>query len=113
MLALIDAGPSPSADGPGAARASGRMSGEREAPVGDCQGNGVTGLAGLLCGWEEASFEGDGEGVEGGLPAVHPALAAFAGGVEAADDQVEALERGLLVGEVPPGLGRPAHPGVQ
>jgi hypothetical protein len=54
----------------------------------------------VLGGGEEAFFEGDGEGVEGGLRAVHPALAALAGGVQAADDQVEAFERGLLVGEV-------------
>jgi hypothetical protein len=48
----------------------------------------------------DSSFEGDCECVEGGLPAVAPALAATAGGVEAADGEVQAFHRGLLVGEV-------------
>jgi hypothetical protein len=53
-----------------------------------------------LIGGEESAFEGEGEGVEGGLPSVHPAWCASAGGVEASHDKVEALEGGLLVGEM-------------
>jgi hypothetical protein len=50
---------------------------------------------------EDAAFEGDREGVECGFRAVHPALASLAGRVEAADDKIETLQRGLLVGDVP------------
>ena len=60
----------------------------------------------------EAAVEGHVEGVEGGIPADHPASAALAGGVEAYDRQVDALERGRLVGEVTAGLDRPTDPGV-
>src|SRR3954471_6429710 len=60
----------------------------------------------------DAVVEGQGEGVEGGLPAGDPALAAAAGGVEAADRQVDALERGLLGREVAAGAHRAAQPGV-
>ena len=87
------------------------------ATAGVCQIVGVTGLAGslfiILLGLEEAAFEGDGEGVEGGLPAVHPAFLAGAFRVERSDDEVEALDRGLLVGEVPAGPGGSPEPGVQ
>src|SRR5919112_1462673 len=62
---------------------------------------------------EDAAFEGDREGVECGLPAVHPALAALSGGVEAADNKVEAFQGGLLVGEVASGSGGTAEAGVQ
>lgn len=70
-------------------------------------------MAVSVLGGEESAFEGDGEGVEGGLPSVHPAGGSFAGRVKPADRQVEALQRGLLVGEVAPRSGRPAHAGVQ
>jgi hypothetical protein len=57
----------------------------------------------LLIGDLDSSFEGDGECVQGGLPAVDPACAAAAGGVEAADGQVQAFHGGLLVREVAAG----------
>ena len=47
--------------------------------------------------------EGDGKGVERGLPARAPSYPSLAGGVQRADGQVHALERGLLVGEVAAG----------
>ena len=55
----------------------------------------------------QAPVKGDVEGVEGGLPPVGPALAAPAGGVQAHDRQIEALERGLLGGEMPAGVHGP------
>jgi hypothetical protein len=61
----------------------------------------LAGVVILVVGREEASFERDGERVEGGFPSVHPPVGAFAGRVERAHDEVEALERGLLVREVP------------
>ena len=69
-------------------------------------------MKGLLASGGEAAVEGDLEGVEGGFPAHHPPLLALAGGVEAHDRQVDALERGLLVGEVSAGSDRPADPRV-
>src|SRR5919198_2563641 len=65
-------------------------------------------MVGLLPGGAEPAVEGDVEGVQGGLPAVAPALSAAAGGVEADDGEVEVLQRGLLVREVPAGLDRSA-----
>jgi len=81
---------------------------------GDCQKNGVSGLAfmSLACG-EQAAFEGDREGVECWLPGVHPSPSTTPGRVQAPDDHVEALERGLLVGEVPLRPRGSAHPGVE
>src|SRR5690242_11597338 len=59
--------------------------------------NGVSGAVGLvvLSGWE-AVAEGDGECVEGGLPAHCPPGAAGPGRVQGPGDQVQALYRGLL-----------------
>ena len=79
---------------------------------GGCQLFGVTDLVGLLPSCAQAAVEGDVEGVEGGLPPVGPALAAPAGGVQAHDRQVQALERGLLGGEMPAGVHRPPQPGI-
>ncbi|MBV9314073.1 MAG: hypothetical protein JO100_10105 [Pseudonocardia sp.] len=45
-----------------------------------------------------------------GDPAVGPASLAGAGGVQAHDRQVNALERGLLVGEMSSGVDRSADP---
>ena len=47
--------------------------------------------------------EGDGERVERGFPPCDPSYLPLAGGVQRADGQVHALERGLLVGEVAAG----------
>ena len=68
---------------------------------------------GLLPASADAAVEGDVEGVQRCLPAVGPAPAATAGGVQADDGQVQVLERGLLVGEVPTGLDRAAEAGIQ
>jgi hypothetical protein len=51
----------------------------------------------------ESAVEGDVECLERGLPAHGPAFAALAGGVQAHDGHVDALQRGGLVGEVPAG----------
>lgn len=75
----------------------------------DCQTNGVTRL---FSGGGQAAVEGDFERVEGGLPADHPATLAGVGRVEATDGEVDALERGLLVGEVAAGFDRAADAGV-
>ena len=56
--------------------------------------NGV-GVMSFGCG-EQAAFEGDREGVECGLPAVHPPTATTSGRVEAPDDHVEALQGGVV-----------------
>src|SRR5947209_19111630 len=82
-------------------------------PSGVCQLKGVTGFLGLLPARAEAAVEGDVEGVQGGLPAVGPALPASSGGVQAEDDEVEVLEGGLLGGEVAAGLDRAAEPGIE
>jgi hypothetical protein len=57
----------------------------------------------------DAAPEGDGEGIEGGLPA----FLADAVRIQGSDDEVEAFERGLLVGEATACPGRPPEPGVQ
>jgi hypothetical protein len=57
----------------------------------------------LSCGGQE-SVEGDLEGVEGVFPTVGPAFAAFAGGVETHDREIDAFEGGLLVREVAAGV---------
>src|SRR5215469_15051134 len=74
--------------------------------------NGVTRSWLLLPARAEAAVEGDVEGVEGCLPPVGPPLAALPGRVEAHEGQVEALEGGLLGGEVAAGVHRAAQPGV-
>lgn len=61
----------------------------------------------------DAAVEGYIEGVQRGFPSVGPALAAFAGGVEAEHGEVEYFERGLVVGEVAAGVGRTAESGVE
>jgi hypothetical protein len=50
--------------------------------------------------------------VEGGLPPVDPALAALPSGVQAHDDQVEALQGSLLGREMTAGDQGPPQPGV-
>src|SRR6516225_9887115 len=77
-----------------------------------CQLFGVTRSWLLLPACAEAAVEGDVEGVEGGLPPVGPSLAAAAGRVETHDGQVQALEGGLLGGEVAAGVDGAAQPGV-
>src|SRR5213083_986067 len=66
----------------------------------------------LLPSGGQAPVEGDVEGVEGGLPPVGPAFAALPGRVQAHDRQVQALEGGLLGGEVAAGADGSAQPGV-
>jgi YhgE/Pip-like protein len=65
-----------------------------------------------LGGWESVG-EGDREGVQGGLPPHGPPCPAGPGGVKGPGDQVEALERGLLGGEMPAGFDCPAVAGVE
>ena len=60
----------------------------------------------------EAAVESDVESVEGFLPSLGPAGPAFACGVERHDGEVDALERGLLVGEVTAGSDGLADAGV-
>jgi hypothetical protein len=60
----------------------------------------------------QPSVEGDVEGVQGGLPAVGPALSACPGGVKTHNGKVDAFERGLLGGEVPAGIDRSPDAGV-
>jgi hypothetical protein len=73
----------------------------------------MVGLVGLHpCGGKSAVEELV-ELVEGALPLVVPALPAAAGGVQGEGGQVEALEGGLLVGEVAAGGGRAAVAGVE
>ena len=66
-----------------------------------CPMNGVSGvhLLEVLCCWH-AVGEGDGERVQRGLPPHGPSCLAGALGVQSAGDQVQALQRGLLGGEV-------------
>src|SRR5215469_10933996 len=85
--------------GPPSARLTGRGVRARQA-VRVRQLNGVTRSWLLLPARAEAAVEGDVEGVEGCLPPVGPPLAALPGRVEAHEGQVEALEGGLLGGEV-------------
>jgi hypothetical protein len=66
----------------------------------------------LLRGPNDTSGEGDCKGIQCGLPSVHPALAASAGGVEAHEGEVDALERGGLGREMPAGVHSSADPGV-
>jgi hypothetical protein len=66
----------------------------------------------LLARCGESAVEGDVDGVQCGLPAHGPAGLALAGGVQGHDRHVDALQRGLLIGEVIAGLDRPANPGV-
>src|SRR6266852_6251181 len=66
----------------------------------------------LLASRAEAAVEGDVEGVQGGLPPVGPPLPAAAGGVQAHDRQVQALQGGLLGREVAAGVHRPPQPGI-
>ena len=66
----------------------------------------------LLRSGRQASVEGDLEGVEGGFPSVGPALLSLAGGVEAHDREVDALQRGRLGREVPAGVDCAPDPGV-
>jgi hypothetical protein len=77
-----------------------------------CQVNGVAGGLILFSACRQAAIEGDVEGVEG-LSTDWSKLAALAGRVEAADDQIQAFERGLFVGEVPTGLDGSAEPCVE
>src|SRR5260370_41920615 len=69
-------------------------------------------VSGLVPGCGPAAVGGDVEGVEGGLPAVGPALAALPCGVQAHDRQVEALEGGLLGREVAAGVHGSPEPGI-
>ena len=66
-----------------------------------------------MVGRKDSSFEREREGVECGLPSVHPSRGALAGGVEAAHDKVEAFHGGLLVREVSPRSRRAPEPRVQ
>jgi hypothetical protein len=66
----------------------------------------------LLSSCRQASVEGDVEGVEGALPPVAPPLPPAAGGIEAHEREVEALEGGLLGGEVAAGVHGAPQPGV-
>ena len=59
-----------------------------------------------MVGGGEAAFEGDGEGLEGGLPA-H----GLAGRVQRHERHVDAFEGGRLVREVPAGADGLAYPG--
>jgi hypothetical protein len=52
----------------------------------------------------QASVEGDVEGVEGGFPAVGPALLYLAGGVQAHDREVDAFSAAASVGKWPRAL---------
>src|ERR671914_175624 len=56
------------------------------------------GLVGF--GHRPAVTECDGEGVDHGLPPDHPSRRACPGGVEAAGDKIQALQRGLVGREV-------------
>ena len=60
----------------------------------------------------EPSGEGDRERVERGLPPHHPACPSASGGVKRACHEVETLQRGLLVREVPAGADRAPIPCV-
>src|SRR2546427_10786991 len=59
----------------------------------------------------DSAVEGDVEGVECGFPAVGPAGASAAGGVEAADGQVQHFQRGLVGGEMASGVDGSAESG--
>ena len=52
----------------------------------------------------QSSVEGDVEGVEGGFPAVGPALLYLAGGVQAHDREVDAFSAAASVGKWPRAL---------
>lgn len=60
----------------------------------------------------EVAVEGEVEGVQGLFSACAPACAATSFGVQAHQCQVDALQSGLLTGEVPAGLDRTADAGV-
>src|ERR1019366_9751636 len=93
-------------------RANARSPAARTRLVGVCQVSGVTDLVGLLPSGGQAAIEGDVERIESGLPPVGPAFAALPGRVQAHDRQVQALEGGLLGGEVAAGVHRPPQPGI-
>jgi hypothetical protein len=60
----------------------------------------------LLASGGQLSAEGDLEGVQGGFPSVGPALLALAGGVQARDREVDALECGGSRIRTLEGIGR-------
>lgn len=61
----------------------------------------------------DSSFESYRECVEGGLPSHRPACVAAAGGVQRPGGEVEALQRGLVVREVPSRADSAAIAGVE
>src|SRR4051794_28711880 len=68
---------------------------------------------GLVAGRVDSALEGDGERVQRGLPAHRPSCLALASGVEGPGDEVETLQRGLVLGEMAAGLDRAAVAGIQ
>ena len=76
--------------------------------------NGVSGVGRLVgLGGRPAVTERDGEGVDHGLPAHRPPGAACPGRVQAAGHKIQALQCGLLAGEVAAGPDRAPVAGVQ
>src|SRR6185312_12311156 len=61
----------------------------------------------------DSAFEGDREGVECGLPPCHPACPTPAGGVKRPRHEIQALDRGGVVREVPPRPYRSPVAGVE
>jgi hypothetical protein len=79
------------------------------APARECPINGGSGLVGL----DDSSLEGYSECVEGGLPSHRPACSVSACGVEGSGGEVEALQGGRVVGEVPLGSDGASVAGVE
>ena len=79
----------------------------------DCPILGISALGVVNCRWGDAAFEGDGVGVECCLSSVHPAFPSLAGGVQTTQHRVQAFQRGLFGGQMTPGSGGSAHPGMQ
>lgn len=67
---------------------------------------------GWLAGFREPAVEGDVERVQGLLPELGSAGPAFAGRVQGHHRETDALQRGLIVREVPAGLDGLANLGV-
>src|SRR5450631_1951876 len=94
--------------------AKGPTESHQQARSGECPTNGVNGVFIVIGpGLWHAVGEGDSERVQGWFPPYGPPCLTGTFRAQGPGDQVQALHRGLLGGEVSAGLDRPAVSGVQ